>query len=234
MASKQAGSFPVKPTKVPSKLRSVGTSDLSFVPSNLIPRDQFTVHLASVSTQDTLTFHRAIGFVDPEHSADAWYCTRASDIQDLVNNKRNPGQAQLEQSRQTAIQAELATAGLLLMVGGVACYPGGTRSRKEVVADARKAVTAKEKESHGAKAFMIHLTDAERTVEETISKRLGTQDDGSPSAIRTKVLAAHPDTYRTRSGPGADKDQHIVPYLEGLSTEQAVAEVRRRLMGLNT
>lgn len=227
-------SFPVKPTKVPSKLKSVGNSDFNYVTSNQIPKDQFTVFIASAPIKDALTFHRAIGFVDPAHHPDAWYCTRASEVQDLIHNRKNPAQTQLDAARQAHIQAGLVTLGHLQLVQGVACYPGdATASRRDILAAARRAVTADERERHGSQAFMHHLTDAQRGFEETISEALKTREDGTLPAIRAAALAAHPDTYRTRSGPSADKDQHIVPYLEGLSTEQAVARVRRRLMGLD-
>jgi len=233
-AGSSSKSFPVKPTKVPCKLKSVGNSDFNYTTSNQIPKDQFTVFIASAPIKDALTFHRAIGFVDPAHHAGAWYCTRASEVQDLIHNRKNPAQAQLDEARQAAIQTGLVTDGHLEMDHGVACYPGDVgASRKDLLAAARKAVTADERARHGSKAFMYHLTEAQRTSEEAILEALRTRDDGTLPEIRAAALAAHPDNYRTRSGPSADKDQHMVPYLQGLSTEQAIVRVRRRLMGID-
>ena len=44
--------------------------------------------------------------------------------------------------------------------------------------------------------------------------------------------AAHPDTFVTRSGPNADKDQHLVPYLREYDTARAFNAVQRRLLGV--
>jgi hypothetical protein len=188
--------------------------------------ESFVVVVAGPDRTKTITFHHPIGCTNLEK--EDWVATLTSEVPDLIARRDDPDANDLREKREQHRSASAVTAGLLQRVGGdgVVTYPSGT-PRQETLAAARAAAKAAARtagQKPAAMAYLAHLSAERRVEEDAVRGHLS-----SPAVIRASEEAFPDSTYRTMSGPLADRPQQAQAYLHGMSRAQAEDEVVKQL-----
>jgi len=165
--------------------------------------ESFVVVIAGPDRARTITFHHPIGVTDLEMGV--WVATPTSEVPDLVARRDDPAAASIRENREEHRFESAVAAGLVTESDdGEYLYPSG-ENRQAVLSAARAAAKAAAKAAGtkpAAMAYLAHLS-ADRRVEEDRVRDHLTKD----SVVRASVVAYPDSTYRTRSGPLADRAQ---------------------------
>jgi len=186
--------------------------------------ESFVVIIAGPDRARSATFHRPIGKTDLD--GDAWVRTPTGEVPDLIARKEDPDEAVIRQNREehrfeAAIRADYISRDT---DSGEIHYPSG-EPRQSILAEARaaaKEAAKRAKTSVAPMAYLAHLSAERRSEEDALRQYLQSEK------VQRAAVDEFPDsTYRTRSGPLANRDQKAVKPLQGLSRAEAEDAVYR-------
>jgi len=183
------------------------------------------VVLSGPDRTKSVSFHRPIGKTDLD--GDAWVATPTGEVPDLVARRDDPDEAAVRENREShRFEAAIAAGYIIRDEDGEVTYPSG-EDRQDVLATARAAAKAAAKKADtkpAPMAYLAHLSAERRAEEDALRQFLQSK------AVMRAAENKFPDsTYRTKSGPLADRVQKAQVYLSGKTRAQAEDAVVKRL-----
>jgi len=188
--------------------------------------ESFVVVIAGPDRTRTATFHRPIGKTGLDE--ESWVRTPTGEVPDLIARKEDPNDAIIRQNREDHRFKAAIAAGYITRESddGEVHYPSN-EPRQSILASARaeaKEAAKRAKTSVAPMAYLAHLSAERRAEEDALRQFLQSK------AVQRAAEESFPDsTYRTRSGPLANRDQVAVKGLSGLSRAEAEDAVYRRI-----
>jgi len=210
--------------KTTPKLATTQELHLDFVGQSKFPKKEaFIVFVASPSGQVQMTFHRPIG--ETPLAEDDWVATESSQTHYLLSRTENPLKKRNEANRHNWRLDQAVTKELLTKSEGVIYYFGhtGLKSRKDLIKDARSA--AKKEEQTSSESYVPFLPEPVRGLERDFLDFIKSEEAKNDCAL------AHPlPPFETKSGVRNDQAQEAVPYLKGLTPDEARHAVINRIL----
>jgi hypothetical protein len=188
-------------------------------------KESFVVVLSSSDRTKSITFHHPIGKTDL--GSDMWVATPTGEVPDLVARRDDPDEATIREKRETHRFEAAITAGYISRdEDGEVLYPSG-EDRQDALTAARAAAKAAAKKAGNKPApmaYLAHLSAERRAEEDALRQYLQ-----SKAVVRAAEKDFPDSTYRTKSGPLADRVQKAQAYLTGKTRAQAEDAVIQRL-----
>lgn len=217
-------SAPVFRAKAKPKVSPISGGNFDFSGDPRIG-ESFVVVLAGPDRAKSITFHHPIGKTDLEGGD--WVATPTGEVPDLIARRDDPDEALIRENREKHRFEAAITAGYVCRDDdGCIRYPSGA-DRQQVLTDARaeaKTMAKKAGSKPAPMAYLAHLSAESRAEEDALRQYL--QSQAIVSAAEKKFPAS---SYRTRSGPMADRVQKAQAYLRGMTRSQAEDEVVKQL-----
>jgi len=187
--------------------------------------ESFVVVVIGPDRTKSITFHHPVGVT--ALNGDVWVATPTGEVPDLIARRENPDSATIRENRENHRFESAITSGYISRNdAGEICYPSGA-VRQEVLSSARAEAKTAAKgagQKPAPMAYLAHLSAERRGEEDALRMFLQSE------AVQAAAREAYPDSsYRTRSGPLADRVQRAQAYLNGMTRAQAEDEVVKQL-----